>query len=59
MKNTDDSHYKKKPSHATTKLTVFAVNKDEWNKKEDTGKHLKNALYYCSISKDTSWAETT
>jgi len=34
----------RKPSHATTKLTLFTVRKDEWNTKEDTGKSLKNAL---------------
>ena len=45
MKNTDDFHYKGKPSCATTKLTPFAVSKDEWDTKEDTGKSMKNALY--------------
>ena len=45
MKNTDDFHYEGKPSHATTKLTLFAVSKDEWDTKEDTGKSMKNALY--------------
>ena len=34
-----------KPSHAITKLTLFAVSKDEWDTKEDTGKSMKNALY--------------
>jgi len=47
------SHYEKygrflatqrKPSCATTKLTLFTVSKDEWNTKEDTGKSLKNVL---------------
>jgi len=28
-----------------TKLTFFAVSKDEWNTKEDTGNPMKNALY--------------
>ena len=51
-----------KPSHATIKLTLFAVNKDEWNTKEDTGKSMKNALCvlhyaYCSMPKGTSQAE--
>ena len=46
MKNTDDSFYmisviQRKPSHATTKLTV---SKDEWNTKENTGNSLKHAL---------------
>ena len=26
----------RKPSHATTKLTLFSVSKDEWDTKEDT-----------------------
>ena len=30
----------RKPSHATTKLTLLAVSKDEWNTKEDTGNVL-------------------
>ena len=44
-------HYKKiqtasmKPSHATTKSTLVAINKDEQNTKEDTGELMKNALY--------------
>jgi len=29
-----ESHYAKKPLHATTKLTLFAVSKDEWNTNE-------------------------
>ena len=38
MKNTDDFRYEGKPSCATTKSTPFAVSKDEWDTKEDTGK---------------------
>ena len=45
MKNTDDFRYEGKPSCATTKSTLFAVSKDEWDTKEDTGKSMKNALY--------------
>ena len=45
MKNTDDFHYEGKPSHATTKLKLFAVSKDEWDIKEDNGKSMKNAWY--------------
>ena len=45
MKNTDDFRYKVKPSCATAKLTLFAVSKDEWDTKEDTGRSMKNALY--------------
>ena len=40
MKNTDDFRYEGKPSCATTKLTLFAVSKDEWDTKEDTGKSI-------------------
>jgi len=29
----------------TTKLTLFVVNKDEWDTKEDHGKSTKNALH--------------
>ena len=54
----DDFHYKGKPSCATTKLTLFAVSKDEWDTKEDTGKSMKNALYvYCGIPKGTCQAK--
>ena len=36
----------KKPScGGTTKLTIFAVSKDEWNTKEDTGRTMKNILF--------------
>ena len=45
MKNTDNFCYERKPSHATTKLTLFTVSKDEWDTKEDTGKSMKNALF--------------
>ena len=44
-------HYVKKPSHATTKSTPFAVNKDEWDAKEDTGKSMKNTLYILRYTK--------
>ena len=45
MKNTDDFQYEGKPSHVTTKSTLFTVSKDKWDTKEDTGKSIKNALY--------------
>ena len=45
MKNTDDFHYERKPSHATAKFILFAVSKDEWNTKGDTSNSMKNALY--------------
>ena len=41
---TDDFRYERKPSRATTKSTLFAVSKEEWDTKEDTGKSMKNAL---------------
>jgi len=37
MKITDDFHYEWKPSHATTKSTLYAISEDEWNTKEDVG----------------------
>ena len=51
MKNMDDFHYEGKPSHATTKSTPFAVSKDEWDTKEDTGKSMKNVLYVLRYAK--------
>ena len=51
--------YKGKPSRATTKPTLFAVSKDEWDTKEDTGKSMKNALYVLWYAKSTSRAEST
>jgi len=56
----NSSHYEKygrflvtqrKPSRATTELTLFTVSKDEWNTKEDTGKSLKNALHVLRYAK--------
>jgi len=41
----------KKPSHATTKSTLFIVSKDEQNTKEDTGKSLKNTLHILRYAK--------
>ena len=51
LKNTDGFHYKGKPSHATAKSTPFAVSKDEWDTKEDSGKFMKNALYVLRYAK--------
>ena len=51
VKNTDDFCYENKPSRATTKSAIFAVSKDEWNTKEDTGKSKKNALYVLRYAK--------
>ena len=51
MTNTDDFRYEGKPSCATAKSTLVAVNKDEWDTKEDTGKSMKNALYILQYAK--------
>ena len=51
MKNTDDFCYEGKPSHATTKSTLFAVSIDEWDTKQDTGKSMKNVLYVLRYAK--------
>ena len=55
MTNTDDFRscfrYEGKPSRANAKLTLFAVSKDEWVTKEDTGKSIKNALYVLRYAK--------
>ena len=46
--------------HATTRSTLFAVSKDEWDTKEETGKSMKNALYVLwYMPKGTSQAEAT
>ena len=50
----DDFCYERKPSCATTKLTLFTITKDEWNTKEDAGKSMKNALYVLWYAK---WLE--
>ena len=47
----NDFHYEGKPSCATAMLTPFAVSKDEWDTKEDTGKFMKNALYVLRYAK--------
>ena len=31
---------------------MFAVSKDEWDTKEDTGKSMKNVLYICSSNSE-------
>ena len=51
MKNMDGFCFEGKPSCATAKLTPFAVSKDEWDTKEDTGKSMKNALYVLRYAK--------
>ena len=51
MKSTVDIRYEGKPSCATVKSTLFAVSKDEWDTKEDTGKSMKYALYILQYAK--------
>ena len=51
MTNTDDFRYEGKPSRAIAKSTFFAVSKDEWDTKEDTGKSMKDALYILRYAK--------
>ena len=48
-------HYARKPTHTTTKSTLFAVSKDELNTEEDTGKSIN--CTYCSVPKGTSQPE--
>ena len=59
MKIMDDFRYEEKPSRATAKLTLFAVSKDEWDTKEDTGKSMKNTLYVLRYAKRHLQAEAT
>ena len=51
MKNTDDFRFEGKPSSACAKSTPFPVSKDEWDRKEDIGKSMKNALYVLRYAK--------
>ena len=51
MKNTDDFHFKEKPSRARAKSTPFLVSKDEWDTNEDPGKSMKNALHVLRYAK--------
>jgi len=64
------SHYEKyrqflvtqrKPSHATTKLTLFTVSKGEWNTKEGHWYVPEECPHYtyCGMPKGTSRAEAT
>ena len=48
-----------KLSHATTKVTLFAVSKDKWNTMENTGKSIKMHYMYCGMPKVTSQTEAT
>ena len=59
MKNTGNFRYEGKSSRATTKSTLLAVSKDEWDTKEDTGKSIKNTFYVLQHAKGTSRAKAT
>ena len=60
MKNLGDFRFDGKPSCATTKLTLFAVSKDEWDTKEEgIGKSIRNTLYVMRYAKGTSQAKAT
>ena len=59
VKNTDDFHYEGKRSRATSKSGFFAVNRDEWDTKHDTGKSMKKALYVLWFAKRHLSAEVT
>ena len=43
--------------HVLLQIDTFAVGKDEWNTKEDTGKSMKNTLYVLQYVRGTSQAE--
>ena len=46
MKNNENFHYKGSRHVCYRQIdTSFTVSKDEWDKKEDTGKSTKNTLY--------------
>ena len=49
MKNTDDFCYEGKPSRATAKSTLFAISKDEWDTKEDTGKSMRECIVCIAV----------
>ena len=55
----DDCHMQRKPSCATTKSTLFAVSKDEWDIKEDAGMSMNNTLYILQYVKRylSGWSE--
>ena len=49
--------YERKSSRAIAKSTLFAISKDEWDTKEDTGKSMKNVLYILWYAKGTCRAK--
>ena len=49
----------RKPSLAITKSTLYAVSKDKWKTKEDSGMSMKMHCTYCGMPKGTSWAKAT
>jgi len=55
MKNMDNLHGEWKPSCATTKSTHFAVNKDKWHTKEDSGKFNGKFIKNVIVAPWLSW----
>ena len=45
MKNMDSFHYTKEAITFTTKSTLFAFNKDEWDTKEDSGNSTPKSTF--------------
>ena len=60
MTNLDDSHYKHRETimQCYCESTPCAASKDKWDRKENTGKSMKQALY-CSMPKGTCCCEAT
>jgi len=57
IKITDNFCYKRKPLHASTKSTLFAVSKDKWNTKEYTVSPCRMHCTHCGMPKSTSRTE--
>ena len=62
----DDFHNERKPSCANTKMTCYAVSRDEGNTEEDSGKSMMNVLCVLQCAKrhilgwsDVNQAHTT
>ena len=56
MKNIDNFHYGWKSSHATAKLTLFAVSKDGWDRRTLVSPRRIHCTYY-GMPKGNSWAK--
>ena len=49
MKDMENFCHEGKPSYTTTKSTPFAISKDEWDKKEDTGKFHEECIVCTAV----------